>query len=338
MICVDLASRNVAWTAKISDDVPKHGYDGARCTPTLDGDRLYAISSGGRIACLKTADGSEVWSRGFDEWGGRMMSGWGFSESPLVDGDKVLFTPGGGTAMIVACDKMTGAEIWTATSDLGGDQGKDGAGYSSIVKGSPAGVPQYVQLTGRGAIGVSEDGDYLWGYNRVANPTANIPTPIIDGDQVLVSSGYGDGGLALLAIEKSGDGLAARERYWKTNAELQNHHGGIVTRGKFAYFGNKHNKGFPTCIRIEDGEVMWGGRMRGPGNGSAAVTLVGDQLIFRYQDGVVAFIRATPDAYELLGQFTPDYQEGKSWSHPVVVDGVMYLREQDVLMAYDVGK
>ena len=336
-VAVDLGSKSVKWSVPLTDKAPKHGYPGSRCTPTLDGDRLYVVTSDGQIACLKQADGSVVWKKDFKEWNGKMMSGWGFSESPLIDENKVVFTPGGPDAMVVACDKMTGSEIWRSKSELTGDQGKDGAGYSSLVIGNAGGVKQYLTIVGRGAIGIrASDGKYLWGYNRVANPTANIPTPLPFGDQVFVSTGYNDGGAALLTLTRRGDSFDVTEEYWKNNSELQNHHGGMIRIGEKVYFGNKHNKGFPVCVDLKSGKLDWGGRIRGEGNGSAAVTLVGDQLIFRYQDGTVAFIEATPDSYKLLGKFMPDFQERESWSHPVVVDGVLYLREQNVLMAYDV--
>jgi hypothetical protein len=163
--------------------------------------------------------------RDFD---GRMMSGWGYSESPLVDGDWVLCTPGSRRAMIVALDKMTGREVWrTAVPNLG-DNGKEGAGYSSIVVSQGAGVKQYVQLVGRGVIGVrASDGKFLWGYNRVANGTANIPTPICTGDFVFASTGYGTGA-CLLKLVPSAGGVIAEEQYFLEAGTFQNHHGGMV--------------------------------------------------------------------------------------------------------------
>ena len=124
-----------------------------------------------------------------EEWKGKMMSGWGFSESPLVDGDRVLCTPGGDDAFMVSLDKKTGATQWKTKIGELGKKGKDGAGYGSIVISNGGGVKQYVQMTGRGVIGVrASDGQFLWNYNDVANSTANIPTPVIDGDYVFCSS------------------------------------------------------------------------------------------------------------------------------------------------------
>ena len=334
LIAADRETGNVLWSTPISQNVPKHGYEGARSMPAVDGDRLYVVSSDGAIHCIGP-DGKTQWKHGFKEtWKGKMMSGWGFSESPLVDGDWVLCTPGGKEAMIVALDKKSGKEIWrSAVPDLG-ENGKDGAGYSSIVISEAAGVKQYVQLVGRGVIGVrASDGRFLWGYNRVANKTANIPTPIISGNYVFCSTGYGTGS-ALLELSSDNDGVNVTEKYFLEGKTLQNHHGGMVLVGSHLYLGNKHNSGFPVCVEMKTGEFAWGGKERGPGKGSACVLYADGHIIFRYQDGLMALVEATPDAYKLKGTWQPDYQKGKTWAHPVIVDGKLYLREQNKVMCY----
>jgi outer membrane protein assembly factor BamB len=336
VVCVDLASRERMWATRLTDQPPRHSYPGSRCTPTIDGEFCYAITSDGQIACLKIADGDVVWKREMRgrEWRGRMMSGWGYSESPLVDGDRVLCTPGGDNAMIVALDKRTGEEIWRSAVPKLGENGKDGAGYSSIVISEGAGVKQYVQVIGRGVIGVrAEDGQFLWGYNRVANGTANIPTPICTGDYVFASTGYGAGAV-LLKLSRRGDGVRAEEQYFLDGGTFQNHHGGMILDGEYVYTGHRHGRGFPICLHLPTGEIRWGGDIRPEGSGSAAITQVNDQIIFRYQDGKVVLIGATPDGYRLNGQFMPEYQEKQSWAHPVVVGDKLYLREQDKLMCY----
>ena len=338
LICVDLESQKIDWSTPLTDGSPKHGYEGARCTPTIDGDRAYVVSSDGAITCLSIKDGAVLWSRKFKEFNGKMMSGWGFSESPLIDGDRVLCTPGGENAMIVCLDKMSGGDIWRSAMPKIGDGGKDGAGYSSIIISNAAGVKQYVQLVGRGVIGVrASDGEYLWGYNKVANGVANIPTPIASGDYVFASSGYGTGSV-LVKLSKEGQGIKAEEVYFLNADTFQNHHGGMILIGDHIYAGHAHNKGFPICVDLKSGEVVWGGKMRPPqgADGSAAVTAVDGKIIFRYQNGTLALIEAKPDGYKLHGTFKPAYQEKESWAHPVVVDGKMYLREQNKLMVYDV--
>ena len=328
----------IQWKKLLTQARPEHKYEGSRCTPSVDGDQLFVITSDGSIACLKTADGDVIWQRSFSDWGGKMMSGWGFSESPLVDGEFVLCTPGGENALVVCLDKKTGKEIWACKAAFEGDNGKDGAGYSSIVISNALGIKQYVQLTGRGVVGIdAADGKQLWSYNRVANGVANISTPLIDGNFVFASTSYKTGA-CFLELKKQGDSIVAEEKYFLEGNLFNNHHGGMILLDGHVYAGHQQNEGFPTCINLATGDIIWGGKLRGPGKGSAALLLIDGHLIFRYQDGTVALIEATPTEYKLKGSFTPDYQKGNSWSHPVVVNGRLYLREQDKLMCYQVGK
>lgn len=336
VVAADLKTGKIVWAQPITEKVPEHGYKGSRSVPAIDGDRLYVVSSNGAIHCLSLDDGHSLWKRDFKDWQGRMMSGWGFSESPLVDGDRVICTPGGPNAMMVALDKGTGDEIWKSKVTLDGEAGRPGAGYGSAIISEGGGVRQYVQLIGPGLIGVrADDGAYLWGYNRIANKTANIPTAIAQGDYIFTSSGYNDGGAALLKLSSSGGGVKAEEVYYFPAKELQNHHGGMVLVGDYVYMGHGHNNGFPTCVNMLTGEVAWGIRLRGAGKGSAAVTYADGNIIYRYQSGEVALVEATPDEYRLKGVFTPEVVKEPSWAHPVVVDGKLLLREQDTLMIYD---
>jgi outer membrane protein assembly factor BamB len=314
------------------------GRGGSRSTPSVDGDRVYALGTEGQLVCLRTADGSEVWRLSLPgDFGGVMMSRWKFSESPLVDGDRVVFTPGAADAFMVAVDKMTGRELWrTSIPDLG-PNGRDGAGYSSIVVSEGAGVRQYVQLAGRGVVGVrSSDGRFLWSYNRVANDTANVATPIVKGDLVLASTGYRTGS-ALLRLSASGGGVDAEEVYFLDAPTLQNHHGGLVLVGDHVYGGQGHNNGFPICVELETGEVVWGGQIRNAGSGSAAVSYADGQLYFRYQNGVMILVEATPAGYREKGSFEIPDAEPPGWAHPVVADGRLYLRDQGRLFCYDVS-
>ena len=322
------------WQTAVTDKIPKHGYGGARSVPTIDDDKLYLTTSNGLIACLSTK-GKILWKKDFKkEWDGKMMSGWGFSESPLIDGDRVVCTPGGNDAFIVSLDKRTGATKWKTKLGDVGKKGKDGAGYGSLVISNAGGVKQYVQMAGRGLISVrAKDGRFLWNYDKVANTTANIPTPIAMGDYIFGSTGYGTGS-ALLKITAKGSGATAEEVYFLKPKTLQNHHGGMILIDGHIYCGHKHNGGDPICLEVETGEIKWGPE-KGVGHGSACVTYVDGHLIYRYQSGHVALVKATPDGYELKGSFMPVHQEAESWSHPVVLDGKLYLREQDHLMCYE---
>ena len=336
VIAVDVKSGDVLWSKVITDKVPQHGYGGARSMPAVDGELLYVTTSDGSIACL-TTDGKKKWQKDFKDWEGRMMSGWGYSESPLVDGDLVLCTPGGREAFMVALDKKTGRTKWKCEVPEIGPKGKDGAGYSSIVISQAAGVKQYVQMTGRGVIGVrADDGKFLWSYNKVANGTANIPTPIVAGEHIFASTGYGTGSAMIRLKKKGNSGVEAEELYFLKPKTLQNHHGGMVLHNGYIFAGHGHGDGRPICVDVESGDVMWGPE-KGAGHGSAAIIYADGHLVYRYQSGHVALIEATEEKYKLKGVFMPAHQEKESWAHPVIANGLLYLREQDKLMCYQLN-
>ncbi len=339
VVALNQADGKPIWTAKVGPPWNDE-YGGPRGTPTVDGDLVYAIGTEGDLVCLEAATGKERWRKSLvRDFGGQVMTVWKFSESPLVDGDRLVFTPGAKDAALVALDKKTGRELWrTAVPDLG-PQGRDGAAYSSIVVSNGAAVRQYVQLVGRGLVGVAaSDGRFLWGYNRIANRTANISTPIVRATWVFASTGYQTGAV-LLELQKAPDGgVLAKELYFLDPKTLQSHHGGLVLVGNHLYGGNGHNRGFPICVEFTTGKVAWGGDIRNAGSGSAAVVYADGNLYFRYQNGVMLLIQATPEGYRERGSLTiPDVRQ-PSWSHPVVVDGKLYLREQDTLYCYDVRK
>jgi outer membrane protein assembly factor BamB len=327
----------LVWSAKLGAPWPDE-YGGGRGTPTIDGELLYAIGTEGDLVCLETATGRERWRKSLPrDFGGSMMSMWKFSESPLVDGDRLIFTPGAKDAALVAVDKKTGQTIWKAAVPDLGPKGKDGAAYSSVVISNAAGLKQYVQLLGRGLVGVrASDGKLLWGYNRVANQVANISTPVVRANYVFASTGY-QTGAALIDLQKSGDGVTAKEAYFLEAGTFQNHHGGLVLVGNHLYAGHGHNKGFPICLEFATGKVAWGGDIRNAGTGSAAVMYADGRLYFRYQNGVVLLVEATPEGYREKGSFTIPDVKNPSWPHLVVSGGRLYVREQDALYAYDVS-
>ena len=317
-------------------------FGGPRATPTVSDGRVYAMGTQGDLLCLDAADGREIWRRHMvDDFGGDLMKAmgttdWKYAESPLVDGDRVLVTPGSNDAMVVALDAATGEEIWRAGIPELGEAGADGAGYSSIVISEGGGVRQYVQLVGRGLIGLeAETGRFLWGYNRVANDIANITTPLVVDDLVFASSGYGTGS-ALVRLVAEGSGVRAEEVYFLEADVMQNHHGGLILHEGFVYTGTGHNKGFPVSVRFDSGEVAWG-PVRNKGKSSAAVTFADGHLYFRYQNGLMVLVKATPSGYEERGSFMIPDVDNFSWSHPVISDGRLYLREQDKLYVYDIS-
>jgi outer membrane protein assembly factor BamB len=307
----------------------------------VDGDRLYVLSTEGDLFCLDAATGKERWVRNLpDEFGGRMMLAdgswqWKFSESPLVDGKQVVVTPGAKDAALVALEKKTGKEIWRTTIPDLGDSGSDGAAYSSVVVSKAGGTRQYVQFLGRGVVGVeAATGRFLWGYNRIANNVANIATPIVHGDHVFASSGYGTGSV-LLKLSATGEGVKAEEVYFLSADVMQNHHGGVILHEGHVYTGTGHNKGFPLCVELTGGKVTWG-PARNAGTDSAAIAYADGRLYFRYQNGLMILVEATPEGYRERGSFMIPDVERQSWPHPVIIGGRLYLREQDNLFCYDV--
>ncbi len=326
----------ILWKEKLGPTFAARRGGGPRGTPVVDGDRVYALGAEGNLVCLDAATGKKIWSKSLPgDFGGQMMSRWGWSESPLVDGDRLVFTPGAPDAGLVAVDKATGREIWRAAVPDIGPEGKDGAGYSSVVVSNGAGVKQYVQLMGRGVVGIrASDGQFLWGYNRVANGTANVSTPIVRGNLVFASTGYRTGS-ALLELERSGDGVKARERYFLDAKILQSHHGGLVLVGDYLYAGHGHNKGFPICVELESGKVAWGGDIRNAGTDSATVVYADGRVYFRYQNGIILLVEASPSGYVEKGTLEIPDLTSPSWPHLAISDGRLYVREQDLLYCYD---
>ncbi len=327
LFCLKLEDGSAVWATEVG------GGSSPNCTPTVDpaANLVYGLSHGGDLLCAKADTGEEVWRKNYGrDFGGRMMSGWGYSESPLVDGDRLIVTPGSDKAVMAALNKQTGETIWTTAAE-----GTGGSGYASPIISNGGGVKQYITLVGRGIISVAaDDGRLLWHYKRIANGTANIPTPIVKDDLVFCSTGYGDGGTALLKLTKQGSGVAYEEIYYKKSSELQNHHGGMVLIGDYVYMGHGHNNGLPVCVKLTTGEAVWG-PLRGAGKSSAALVAADGDLYFRYQDGIMALVEATPKEYNLKGKFRIASVNGQSWPHPVIAGKKLYLRDQDELHCYD---
>lgn len=319
------------WSTMIGQTARK-----ALSTPTIDGDRVYALDPDGNLHCLAVSDGKVIWKRSFAaEFGGKLQNGRGFAESPLVDGDWLVGTPGGEDHTMVLLNKMTGKRKWSCAVEAFGPRGRVGAGFSSPVAMTVSGIRMYVQFIGRGVIGVrAADGKLMWGYNKIAIPQANIPTPVVVGSRVFTSNGYNCGSALLSIVADGQGGVKMEEEYHLRGREFQNHHGGFVHVDGHIYGGHGSNNGLPTCIELETGDVLW--KRRGPGAGSAAVIFADGSLYMRYSNGVVALVDASPEGFRLRGSFRLPGVGNDSWSHPSLANGRLYLRENDSLHVYDV--
>jgi outer membrane protein assembly factor BamB len=318
---LDRANGRGIWSKALGAAGVDDRGSGPRGTPTLDGDRVYVLTEEGDLWCLLAANGAEVWKRNIlREFGGRQIS-WLISESPLVDGGNVIVTPGGPRATMVALDKMTGKTVWTS------QQLSDEAGYASPIAADVGGVRVYMTLTSRAGVGVrASDGRLMWRFQPVANDTANIATPIFHDNKVFYSTGYGTGA-ALLALTANNGEVAAQQVYF--TRDMQNHHGGLVLVNGYLY--GFHNS-ILACLDFATGRVAWRDRSVGKGT----LTYADGNLYVLSEDNVVGLVAASPSGYQEKGRFSIPDKGLPSWAHPVVSGGMLYVRNQDTLTAFDV--
>lgn len=331
LMCLDQKDGKLLWKTKTGPawTSGQPSWQSSRSTPTVDGDRVYALTAEGVLVCCETASGKELWRKELKkEFGGKKADGWGYSESVLIDGDNVVCTPGGTQTTMTALDKRTGETKWKTVRE-----GDIGAGHASIVIATIGGTRVYVQTTGSGALGVSaKDGTLLWSY-PIDKTTAVIPTPIIRGDLVYFCAGYKRGG-ALLKQLADGNGGVKIDEIYPIKPELANKHGGVVLVGDHIY-ADSDSSGVPFCAELMTGNVVW--KKRGSGKGSAAVAAANGHIYFHFEDGTVALVKATPEDYTEVSTFkAPGSGERPSWAHPVIVDGQLYLRENNVILCYNI--
>jgi outer membrane protein assembly factor BamB len=317
----------VIWSTKVgksgSPGVPGYDFPGPRSTPTVDGNLIFTLDPWGELICLSAADGKEQWRKNLVKDLGGSPPTWGFSESPLVDGEQVVVTPGGSKGALAAFNKTSGELIWQSKEFT------DPAHYSSIVTAEIGGARQYIQLTPDHVVGISpKDGSVLWKASRHGN-IAVIPTPLVSGNEIYVTSGYGAG--CNLFKVTSADGKFSAEQVY-ANHVMVNHHGGVVEVGDFIY-GYSEGKGL-TCQTAKTGEAAWAEKEKIK---KGAVIAADGKLYCREEDtGTMVLVDAAPGAYTEKGRFQqPDRTSEKAWSHPVIANGKLYLRDQDLLLCYD---
>lgn len=317
------------WSTRIGavgNPDQRPNYPAARSTPTVDGDRIFALGSDGDLACLETASGKLLWQHNVGKEFGGQPGEWAYAESPLVDGNVVVCTPGGAEATLVAFKKDSGEVVWKSAVP-----GGDPAGYASIIPVETGGVKQYVQFLGKGLVGVeAATGKLLWRYDRTGSGPANIPTPVAADSLVYSGGAKSGGGLVRLSV-KNGQ-VEAAEVYFDMG--LPNGIGGAVQVGRHLYGSIAAGL---ICVDFASGKTQWTSRSIGPASFCYAD---GRLYLHGENNGDVALVEATPEAYRERGRFTPpnvpDRGRSKSWAYPVVADGRLYIRDLGALWCYDV--
>jgi outer membrane protein assembly factor BamB len=309
------------WTTKVG----KAGGStaaGTRSTPTVDGDRVYVLGQYGDLLCLEAGTGKEVWHKNLQHDLSGQMGGWGYSESPVIDGNQLVCTPGGKQGALAAFDKKTGDVLWRSKDFT------DGAQYSSLMVSEIGGTHQYVVFTGNSVAGIGADGKVLWKVERKGK-TAMCPTPIVDGNMVFVTSGYGVG-CNMFKVTGSGADFKAEQVY--ENKDMQIHHGDVVDLKGNIYGAT--DGGSLVCMAIKDGSVLWKNKCVGKGS----IAYADGMLYVRAEgSGDVALVEANSTEYKEHGRLKqPDRGKERAWAHPVIAGGKLYLRDMDNLFCYDI--
>ncbi|MDB6154967.1 MAG: bamB 1 [Chthoniobacteraceae bacterium] len=325
LIALDAATGTELWAAKIGSVLNNGWGDGPRGTPTVDGSMVYTMGGQGSLICAQVADGKVIWTRTMKELGGQ-TPGWGYTESVVVDGNQVICTPGGKEGAVAALDKTTGATLWQSKEIT------DGAQYSSVVPATINGEKQYVQLTAQNYFGIApKDGSLKWKM-PFPGKTAVIPTPVVKDNFVFVTAGYGVGS-QMSEIGKDNQPTLKYE-----NMTMKHHHGGVVRVGE-NLFGYSDGIGW-LCQNFASGEQVWAERSK---LGKGAVTSA-DGMLYCLDEGsgTVVLAEASSKGWAEHGRFKLDPQssirnpQGRIWTHPVIANGKLYLRDQDLIFCFDI--
>jgi outer membrane protein assembly factor BamB len=307
--------------------------EGPGATPTVDGELLYVMGLAGNVACLRVGDGTIVWQRSLRDDFDAPLPPWSFRESPLVDGEKVVVTPGASGATLVALDKLTGETLWKSTVP-----GNPEAAYSSAIAIDFDGQRQYVQFTAKAVVAVAaSDGAFLWRYDAPANSHGiNISTPLHDRGRVFAASAYGTGGGLVKLVRDADGGVKAQEVYF--TKDMKNHHGGMILFDGTLYGANGGNAGgYLVALDFATGETRWNQRRDGRHAPKGSVAFADGRLYYRTEEGPMLLIEPSAEQYLERGRFEqPDRSDKPAWAHPVIANGRLYLRDQDVVFAYDI--
>jgi len=332
-----------AWATKVGPLFDWKGNQwsaGPSSTPTVDGEFVYALGGMGDLICAKITGGHEVWRKNLPRdleaqvnpiGGGPKNLGWGFTWSPLVDGEKLICIPGGPKGTVAALDKRTGEVLWRSTEVT------DQATYTSPMVADIEGVRQYVVLTNQGLISIeAKTGRVLWNHRRKpAYGTEVVNSPIIHGSFVYATVGAGQG-CDLLRIHRDGDTFRAESVY--SNKNMANHHGNVALIGDHV-FGFSEGKGW-ICQAFATGETVWADKSKLRAGSMTSA----DGRIYCYTEdnGTVALIEANTTGWTESGRFvipksaTTRKPSGRIWTPPVISGGHLFLRDQELIFCFDV--
>jgi outer membrane protein assembly factor BamB len=339
VLAVDINTGKEKWRADLGTYFNFGNWGGGpRCTPTVDGDRLYVEGANGDLACLNRADGKVVWSKNLVKDFKGKRGAWGYAESVLIDGDHLLCTPGGPDGAMACLDKKTGEPVWRSADFT------DAAEYVSIIAADVGGVRQYITATKGGVYGIrAKDGKKLWSEKAAVNGVATIPTPIFYQNHVFYTSGY-SAGCALLKLSPDGDGTKATKVY--ANKAISNHHGGVIRVGEYVY-GHSEPGGW-VCLPFLKTDKPGGPEPVSTWKFDKGSATFADGALYCVAEslggkpGVVAKLTPSPDEWKEDGRFTLPKKDarrapsGGVWAHPVVSHGKLFVRDQNYLFCYDV--
>lgn len=329
VICLSARDGKKKWSTAFgkAGGVGWGKHAGPRAEPTIDmsSGLVFALAQFGEAAAVSLADGRILWKKSLTTDFGGAMPEWGYAEAPVVDGDRIIFSPGGPKGAVIALEKKSGKLLWR-TEEL-----TDSAQYPPAVMATIDGVKQYVQLTEKSVVGINpSNGKLLWRAERLGK-TAVIPTPIVYGNLVYVTSGYQIGSNCF-EVRKRSETFEATLLY--ATKTMQNHHGGVIRVGEYVY-GMSEARGF-VCQEIKSGKEAWFERTIPKGS----IAYADNRFILRQEEGrgSIILIEATPAGCKERGRFDqPNRTDKNSWAHPVVSNGRMYIRDQETLYCYDIS-
>ncbi len=309
-----------AWSTELSY---ASSYTGARSTPTYDNGIVYQLGEMGRLAAFDAYSGTEIWHRNLREDFDAEMPEYGYSESVLIDGRYLYTHPSGRGGFLVCLNKHNGELVWSTTGIPGTE------GYSSLVIDETGGYRQIIGSTSTCYYGVdSKIGRILWRVDCVNQRELNLTDAIVYKDYVFISSGYGKGSM-LIKLRSEGKEIKP-ETVWKSDL-MDNHHGGVILYNGYMYGSGSNSRGW-FCLDFMTGKQMW------KTEGKGSVTFADGMLYMLNETGTVKLVRATPDKFEVSGEFrVPPGGEGLFWAHPVVCGGRLYIRHSDKLYAYSIA-